>query len=224
MTVIPNQPALPVEEQFYPLEELFISESPPNLWPTNQDSNFGSVRRAFMGELQKAVDLLTALFNERFVETSEGYLTRYERDLGLPINPPLSVDLRRARILRRMRVGPFTRTWRRMLVEGALQEVVSLGDATRLTVEGVELTAGGTTLYNEPILGDLSNYYEITENVTGFSYDVWVDSNVQIDQQALDRELRHFTPAGINFTITRSAGAAIAYPGATTYPSSTTYP
>jgi hypothetical protein len=221
---IPNQPQLPPEEEFYPLEELFISESPPNLWPVNQNSNFGSVRRVFVGELQKGINILTELFNERFVDTANGYLSRYERDLGLPINPPLSVGLRRRRIIRRMRVGPFTRTWRRQIVEGALQEVVSLGAATQLTSLGVPLVAGGVTLYNEPLTGDLTSYYTISENISAFSYQVWVDPAVQIDQEALDRELTHFTPAGISFTIDRAAISPYAVPGPTTYPSSTTYP
>lgn len=220
-----HQPQLPAEQEFYPLEELFIAESPPNLWPTNQNSNFGSVRRVFCGELQAGVDILTALFLERFVATASGYLSRYERELGLPINPVgLTVQMRRTRIARRMSVGTFTRTARREIVESFIEEVQSLGAPTELLPPGIALTGGGVTLYNEGVIGSIDQYYTITEYVTEFRYTVTIDSDVAIDQEALQRDLEHFTPAGINFNIVRIDLVSSIYPSATVYPSSTTYP
>lgn len=197
---IPNQPQLPAEGVYGQLEKLFIAESPPGLWPENQDSNVGQARKHSLLPGEEGLELLTALWNEIFVETSEMYLGMHERTVGLPpnnLNIPLLV--RRARVLSRKRKTPFTRTRRRQIVEDFI--FATFGDPSLFNPDGLSLL-GGIPLYGEA--GDISELYIITEFIEDFAYEVWIDPGVDIDQIGLQRELEWFTPAHIAFEIDRT--------------------
>lgn len=179
------------------LERLFIAEQPKFLWPENQETNFGAFRKAITDLPQLAVDQLTALAIEMFVATANGYLTRWEDQVGLPRSPNADIALRRATILERTAKTPFTRTRRRTIVERYLQ--TSLGNDVQLTTDGVPLLPEGIPLFSGE-LEDVSNLYFIVEDISDFSYTVYIAISAAPDMVALEREMRFFTPAGINFS------------------------
>lgn len=201
MSPMPNtQPILPAEGVPTDMEQVFISEQPANLFPVNQNSNFGTLRKIVTDELQAAIDNLLFLSDETFIKTSTEYLGLWETEMGLPKNLlGMSTALRRTFLLNRRSIAPFTRTRRRLLVE--LFIIETFGSVVQFTVDGIPLDAGGIPLFDDP--GDVSALYSITENITNFSYQVWVDSGQDIDQNGLERELGWITPSWISWSITR---------------------
>lgn len=199
MATIPNQPTIPASP-LTDLEKVFISEAPPGLWPQNSDSNFGAVRRTLLAPFQDAVDLITGLYYEMFVNSSDGYIGLWEDEVGLPRGDTYPIWFRRVLVLNRLAKGPFTRTRRKNLVEAFI--IVTFGDPIKLFPDGVALTAGGVPIYGETL--NVTSSYSITENITGFSYVVNVIPAVDLDQTNLTRELRYITPAHYSFTITRT--------------------
>jgi hypothetical protein len=199
-----NQPELPAEQPFSDLEKVFISESPPGLWPENQDSNFGALRRVLLDPLSNAIDVSNDLFAEAFVPSSVGYLGRWESQYGLPQNPDAPVWFRRVLILNRMFKGPFTKTRRKLLVEAFIRQ--TFGDPIQLLPAGVPLVSEGVPLFGEMV--DIGASYTIVEYVEYFYYSVSVDPAIDLDQIGLERELRWITPAGISFDIIRGVYAA----------------
>jgi len=152
MTQTPFQPDLPPEETFTDAEFSFMEESPPGLFPENQDSNFGYViRRVFSNFIQDLANEQMTLYNERFVETSTDYLDQWEMEVGLPVNPSgITLDQQRLTVLNRLRRGPFTRDRRDALIASYLQ--ASYGTPIILTPSGVPLSSGGVPIYGEGFL------------------------------------------------------------------------
>lgn len=198
---MPNsQPALPVEGPYNDVERVFIDEQ-PSIWPKNQNSNLGTVRRVITQPLQDAIDQALDLWNQLFVSTASGYLGLWEADMGLPkATVGRTTAQRRTLVGFRMKKGPFTRTRRRMIVEDFITD--TFGSPVAFDPTGVPLSSDGVPLYGE--YGDVSTMYTITEDVENFSYTVNVIPSVDIDQAGLERELAYFTPSGISFTITRN--------------------
>jgi hypothetical protein len=184
--------------EYSDLERLFIAEQPKFLWPENQDSNFGILRKVLTDHPQLTVDQLNALYLEMFVLTSVAYLGRWEEQVGLPANPTASITLRRAMVLERLSKRLFTRTRRREIVERFLQN--TLGEAVQLTPEGVALTPEGVPLYSGE-LESVLNLYFITEDIETFHYTVYIASTATPNEDSLIRELLFLTPAGISFEI-----------------------
>lgn len=196
---MPTQPVLPPEGEYTDLERLFISEQPKLLWPTNQNSNLGVLRKALTDLPQEAVDQISELFLELFVVTASGYLSRWEEQVGLPKNPPSLTTLqRRNLILSRLIKTPFTRTRRREIVESYLRP--TLGAAPQFTPEGLALTPDGIPLFSD-VLTDVTDLYFIVEDIEGFAYYVYISDAATVNEVALNRDLFFFTPAGIYFQI-----------------------
>jgi len=197
--VTPNQPTLPAEVRFTDAELIFLDESPPGLFPENQNSNFGFViRKVFSDKTQNISDWQDTIYNERFVNTSTTFLDQWELELGLPANPTgVSISLRRASVLARIQRGPFTRARRNALIESFI--TTTFGTATQFTPAGVPFDASGVTLYGES--GALGSLYNVVESPSTFSYVVNVAASNVPDIAALTRELKRITPAGISFTI-----------------------
>jgi len=182
--------------EYSDLERLFIAEQPRFLWPENQETNFGALRKTLTDVPQLAVDQLLGLSLEMFVATASGYLTLWEEQVGLPRNPNGEIGLRRATILERTRKTPFTRERRRNIVERYLQG--QLGESVALTPDGVALTTEGLELFTG-VLGDVTLLYFILEIIEDYRYIVFFDVAATPDLVALERELEFFTPAGITF-------------------------
>lgn len=193
------QPTLPAEVLLTDIERDFIETSPVGLWPDNQNSNFGQLRKIICDLLQENADLISTFLQESFVQTSNNDLDMWEEQQGLPINPVgVSTETRRSRILGNIYKQPFTRTIRKIIVE--LYITATFGESIQLTSSGVKLSAGGVPLFAEPAT-DLSAIYSIVEDVINFAYTVTIDVSVTPDINGLTRDLKRLTPAGISFTI-----------------------
>jgi hypothetical protein len=195
----PFQPTLPAEGEFTEAELNFMEESPPGLFPENQDSNFGLIiRKIFTDQMQLVADQQTTLYNERFVDTSEEFLDEHERSYGLPVAPVgRTLQERRTDVMLRIQVGPFTRTRRQMIVEQFI--TATFGNPLQLTPDGIPLVAGGVPLFSEA--SSLTGLYAIVEDIPDFSYEVRIKDTVTPDVVGLTRELNRITPAGISFTV-----------------------
>jgi uncharacterized protein YmfQ (DUF2313 family) len=198
---IPTQPTLPAEQPFTNLEEMFVQESPPGLWPENQNSNFGILRKTMTDLLQDSVDELDQLFNEMFANTAVQYLSRWEREYGIPVAPSKAAYQRQTFVLQRLRKGAFTRANRNRIIEDYIRMLQSGGTPITLTAPGIEMVAGGVPIYAEGVVGSAPTLYTIVETPTNFSYQVRIKNTVTIDIDYLNRELQHFTPAGVTWTV-----------------------
>ena len=201
MTPIPNQPTLPVEGEFSVMEKAYLEESPPNLWPENQNSNFGAHRKVFCDELMIAYDDQQSIENNIFISTADEFLDMWEQLYGLPVFPTgKTVSQRREIIIARGVRGPFTRAMRNQVIDSLLSPGVA-GPPVELIPEGVPIPAGGIPLYIEGA-AIAPPYFRVVENITNFSYNVEIETGVTYDLTVLTRELTRITPAGISFTIT----------------------
>lgn len=197
----PFQPSIPPEEPLSDAEANFLDESPPGFFPENQDSNVGLLRKLFSDKTQEAADQLTTIYSELFVESAVTFLEDWEYELGLPVAPAgLQTLDRRTRLLGRVRKGPFTRTRRAKIVEEYIQ--ATFGATLTFGPSGLTIGAG-LTLHDES--GDVASLYDITENISGFSYTVTIDTSITVDLAGLTRELDRITPAHINYSIVSAA-------------------
>lgn len=196
------QPTLPVEGVFTSAELDFMENSPPGLFPDNQDSNFGLLRKLITDRTEELIDQQTTLYNERFVDTATEFLDEWERAVDLPINSAsLSVIQRRQNVLGRLARGAFTRTRRAQLVEKFI--TATFGDPIQLTPAGVPLTTAGVPLYTEAT--DVTPLYRIVEDIPNFHYQVRIKDTVLLDLVGLTRELNRITPAHYSFDIVQVA-------------------
>lgn len=193
MSTIPVQPPLPPEGVYSASEMAFVNDQPPELFPENQDSNFGLKRKLWTDRGQEAIAQINTIWNELFVKTSSLYLDEWERQLGLPMSPPgITLGNRRARVLARVMRGPFTKTRLWFILDTFLEPALG-GDAIQLVPQGVAFDPGGLPLYSGVAV--IESVYRIYENPSTFTYEVWLRSEVTPDAQ-LEYELRRITPAG----------------------------
>jgi hypothetical protein len=203
-----SQPVLPPEQPYTDIERAFIEHSPPGLFPTNQDSNIGQLRRVVTDELQAKADELTVLWQEMFPDSASLYLSLWEYMLGLTVAPSgKTLDERRAYIKARRRKGTFTRSLRDQIIENFL--FGTTGSPIELTPEGVPLVAGGVPLYGEAV--SVKNLYRVYEYVPNFTYDVWINNSNAVNVANLLRELERITPAGITPIIDNTKSNVLSY-------------
>jgi hypothetical protein len=192
------QPALPAEGTYGEIEQNFIENSPPGLWPDNQDSNFGQLRKVLLEPLQECSDKLTVLDLEMYAATAEIYLSLWEQELNLPIAPTgKTPQNRRDVIASKLVYGPFTRTRLNALIESFI--VTTFGSAASLTPEGLALDAGGIPLFSG--VSSLADAYRIYEDIRNYSFELWIKSAVTPDMSSLTRELTRIVPGGHSYTI-----------------------
>jgi hypothetical protein len=199
MSTTEFQPTLPAEIQPTEAEFDFMEQSPPGLFPQNQDSNFGYIIRKLWCDLVTEITGEQAtMYNEKFPDTSTQFLDMHEQQYGLPMNPStLTVAQRRLAILNRIRVGPFTHARRTAVVESYI--TATFGTPIQLIPDGVPMASAGVPLYGES--GDVSTLYKIVEDIPNFTYTVRLKNTVTPDEVGLRRELDRMTPAGISYSI-----------------------
>lgn len=198
MTVTKFQPTLPSSQPFTEAELNFMDEEPPRLFPQNQNSNWGLLRRIFSNRMQQLIDQITTLYNEKFVATSTVYLGNHEAQMGLPVAPSgMSIGARRQRVLSRIQIGPFTRGRRNAVIESFI--LATFGDPIQFTPDGVLFTSGGIPFFVEA--GSLSTLYAVTESVTTFHYQVRIKNTITLDDPGLHRELDRVTPGGLSYDV-----------------------
>lgn len=199
MSTTPFQPTLPAETTFSEAELSYVDDSPTNLYPENQNSNYGLLRKIWTDKTQELIDQLSLLYDERFADTSSTFLDVWEAETGLPVAPQgATVEQRRGNILNRLVKLPFTRARRAAIVESFI--VATFGNPVVFTVDGIPITPAGIPLYSEGAA--VTSLYTIIENVSGFSYTVRIKNTITPDLAGLNRELARITPAGISFTVT----------------------
>jgi hypothetical protein len=190
---------LPEETALSDLEREFMENEPPGLFPSNQDSYWGQIRKIIGDKLQEVADLLALYYmNQSALTVNEDDMREWEEMLDIPIQPDANLEQRRKFVLSRLNYGEFTRTRRRVIVETFI--IATFGFALSLTPEGLSLTGDGLSLYSGEF--DLTGTYNIVEDVENFTYDVRILDTVDVDQIGLSRELTRYTPGGLLFTIT----------------------
>lgn len=194
-----TQPAVPPLAPLTPIEQAYIDESPANLFPENQDSNFGLKRKNFCDVLDNVSSQLDLLYNERWPNTSSDFISYHENQAGVPVNPPILTLAQRQQLVEiRYLLGPFTPLLRNAIIEYFISLVEVPGSPPAFLTSGVSL-AGGIPLFASA--GPLTMYYVVVEDVENFSYAVYIDSSVNFDLVGLSRELTRITPAGITFKV-----------------------
>jgi uncharacterized protein YmfQ (DUF2313 family) len=193
------QPALPVEVPFTDAEQAFLEESPPGLYPDNQNSNLGFlIRKVWCDGVQDVADQMTTLYAERFIPTSFLFLEDWEIDLGILVDPAsLTISQRRANCLAHLRTGAFTREMRNGIIEEYIN--ATFGDPMMFSVAGIPFVSGGIPFHSDP--GDISSLYAVVEDLTNFTYQVRIKNTITPDEAGMRRALDRVTPAGISYTI-----------------------
>lgn len=196
----PHQPVLPAEVTFTEAELVFMDESPPGLFPENQNSNFGFVLRKIFSDLsQDIANWQDIIYNEHFVGTSSRFLDQWEIEMGLPPQPPgYTMEARRASVLARIQRGPFTRGRRDELIRKYVES--TFGTPIQLVPQGVAMASTGVPIYGES--ADVTTLFQVFEDQPNFRYTVWIASTNTPNLADLTRELKRITPAGLSFTIT----------------------
>jgi hypothetical protein len=189
-------PTLPPEVPFSEIEKVIIDESPVGLWPENQNSNFGVLRKIISDRIQETADDSNELYNESFVGTASAHLSRWESQYGIPFNTGKTVEQRRAEVLGRVRKSPFTRSRVESLIEAYLQ--ATFGSSPQLTPEGIPMSPGGVPLFAD--FAEVKTLYRVYWWPEDFSYQVWI-VNTATPQAGLLRELQRITPGGITITL-----------------------
>lgn len=203
------QPHFPAEVPLSDAELAFIDESPPGLFPENQNSNFGYViRKIFSDRIQDLINQIDTIYSEKFVLTSSQYLNEWEETVGLPVNTGLfTTAQRRNLIINRLRKGPFTRAMRRAIVESFI--TATFGTSPGFDLSGIPIDSSGIPLYSG--VNSIIGTYRIYENIQNFSYEVWIKNGLSPDFLGLTRELNRITPAGISFLIDSSQSDVLRY-------------
>lgn len=198
-----SQPTLPAEEAMTEAELRWIEDEPDGLFPSNQDSNIGQIRKVVTDQIQGLLDMLDMIYENASPATAERYLALWESDLALtPVPSTRTLAERRRIAYAALQRAMFTRARRKQVVESFLGAAIG-GDAVALTPSGVPLPADGVPLYSG--VQDVTSVYSITEDVSNFEYTVTISNEISPDEAGLARELARITPAGINFTIVYSA-------------------
>ena len=194
----PHQPTLPPEGLWTTAELAFKDDEPPGLFPENQDSNFGLVRKTVAARTQDGINQQLTIYQELFVEQATLFLDEWETLVGLPAKPTKTTQQRRAEILNRLRQEVFTRTRVALTLDVLVGEALA-GEPITLPPSGHELVGAGSPLYAEPIAP--AQVYRVYEDVRNFKYYVDIISSVTPDLVSLQRELTRITPAGITFVV-----------------------
>lgn len=195
---MPNQPQpiLPRTIPFTELEQAYREDEPANLFPPNQDSNFGTYRRILCATLQDVANQVELLLNENFVATSSQFLNFHEEEAGLPALQTQTAQYRRQRVLGRIKKGLWSRSRRNAIIESFISATAGTPTAIGL---GIPI-GSGLTLYSG-ISGDPKNFYKVIEDIPNFHYTVYMDVAVNADLVGLAAELKRVTPGGLSFTV-----------------------
>lgn len=201
---------IPVEGTYSDIEHDLIENEPPGLFPTDQSSLWGQVRKLQADYLQVIADLMTTWYGNLDPNTVNiDDMPEWEYLVNVPVAPTgKTLDERRAFVLSRWQRGPFTRTRRYQIIESFLDALLSGGPVILFTPTGLPFGTGG--MYFGTGITSLTGLYRIYENIPAFTYEVWIKSSVTPDAGML-RELQRITPAGIVVSIDNSHADVLDY-------------
>lgn len=199
---------LPAEVPLTDLERAFFESEPPGLFPQNQDSYWGQLRKVLSDKSQEVADLLTAYYlNMSALTVNLDDMTEWEQMLNIPAMSGRTLDQRRSFVLSRLNYGAFTRAKRKAIIESFV--VTTFGTPITFVPEGISFSAGGMPFFGESSI--LAGTYRVYEDIRAFAYAVWIKSTTTPDIPGLTRELARITPAGISFTIDNAHADVLDY-------------
>jgi len=199
---------LVAEADYSDIERDLIENEPPGLFPVDQNSAWGQMRKLYADYLQgNFVERLEDWYLNLDPRTAlASDFPEWEEMLGIPDQTGKTDNARRAFISSRREQGPFTRSRRNRIIESFI--AATFGVSLSFGSSGILLDAGGAPLLADTV--PLPSTYRVYEDVTGRSYLVRIVSEITPDIAGLTRELKRVTPAGISFTIDNSlSGTAI---------------
>jgi len=190
---------IPAEGTYGDIEHDLIENEPPGLFPSDQRSAWGQMRKVFANYLQVLADQLTAWYVNLDPSTVDiNDIPEWEEMLAVPQSVTGSTLLvRRNFVMSRRQRGAFTRTRRRLIVESFI--LATFGEAPSFTPDGLTLDAGGISLFSGET--SLIGTYTIPESIETFSYSVRIKNTITVDDVGLARELGRITPSGISFNV-----------------------
>ena len=150
--------------------------------------------------MQEAIEQLDTTYNERYIETASEFLDEWEEQMHVPINPPNFTEAERRAIVKgRLRRGMWTKDRLEALIESYIQ--ITYGPSVLITPEGIELVAAGVPFYAEA--GAVKSFYRVYHDPINFSYTVIIRNDIAPTMRIpeLTRELTHFTPTPLTFTL-----------------------
>jgi hypothetical protein len=191
-------PDLPVEGLWTEAELTFRDDEPRRLFPENQDSNWGLLRKNFSDVMADIHTKLALIWNEMFPQTATTFLDEWERVAGLPRNPAgKTLAQRRSSVLARLQQGPFTRTRRNNVIDNFI--TATFGEAIKLLPEGVALTGDGVPIYNDVPPGE---YFRVLEYVEDFYYEIQILSTISgVDEAGLANSLNFIQYGGLRWRL-----------------------
>ena len=196
----PFFPYLPDEIPPTEAEQSFIDLQPYGLWPENQDSNFGQLRRVITDQVQVNIDKVNSLALEMWPDESTDYISLWEEMLGLPVAPSGKALIQRRAIATSARKkGAFTRQRIRNVIEEFIG--ATFGEAATFGPGGLDLSSGVSLLSGATSFDDA---YRVYEDFRNFAYEVYVKTGISPDARLIE-ELKRVTPAGITPTLTTVA-------------------
>lgn len=202
-----HPPTLPAEVAYSDVELDLIDIEPPGLLPTDQVSYWGQLRKVLADYTQaNAVDLFTQWYNNldpRVVDAND--IAEWEYMLDVPNGTALSLAARRNRILSRLYKGAFTRTIRNQIIESYI--AATFGAAVSFDPFGVAIDSSGIPLFSGA--SSLVGSYRVYEDIRGYSFAVWIRSDITPDINGLTRDLARISP--YNFTIDNTQADVLRY-------------
>jgi hypothetical protein len=153
--------AIPPETAYTDIERDLIDNEPPGLFPGDQISVWGQVRKVYADYMQYN---LADVLNEWYMNLDPrtvgiGDVPEWEYMLDTPENSALSIERRRSFLASRREQGAFTRSRRARLVESFI--TATFGPATDFTPDGLPFNASGIPLYSG--VTSLAGTYSIRE-------------------------------------------------------------
>jgi hypothetical protein len=198
---------LPAEVEFTDLEREFMENEPPGLFPQNQDSYWGQLRKVTSDALQEVADLLAAYYLNQSVDTvNADDMTEWETQFGIAAGTR-TLEQRRSFVKSRLTAGPFTRARRKAIIESFV--VATFGVPITFVPGGIPFDAGGIPFFGEA--STLAGTYRVYEDIQGFTYAVWIKNTTVPDIAGLTRELARITPSGIVFAIDNAHADVLDY-------------
>lgn len=198
-------PTIPAETFYTDIERDVIENEPPGMFPEDQNSYWGQMRKLFSDYMQaNAVDLFTAWYNNldpRNVDAND--INEWEARVGVPGNrSALALTARRTFVQNRLVVGAFGRPLINAIIENFI--TATFGASTSFGTGGITLDSGGVSLLSG-LGGDPKTMYRVYFDYMNHAYYVRVLNTVGVDLGGLTRELQRITPAGWALNISQVA-------------------
>lgn len=179
----------------------WIEAEPYGLFPADQDSFWGGLRKVFADYMEtnlfKKLSTYWRNLEPKTVDDSD--VVNWEIQFEIPVDESKSIGVRRNFVISHAERGAFTRARRARVIEVFLSTSIP-GPLIQFTAAGIPFTEEGIPFYAGDF--DPTSVYRVVEDIPNFAYEVQVLNTVDIDTAGLMRELKRITPAPIDDGIT----------------------